>query len=254
MVTRAADRAASTLSALEALGATALSLPTIEIIPPGSWADLDAALDQIGTYHWLLLTSANAFRHLTSRMQQRGIPVARALTPMSIACVGRSTARVIADAGLPCDLVPQVSDAAHMATELVARGVSERRFLLPQAAGGRTVLQEGLREAGAIVDVVEVYRTQCPTTPDRAVVDEVAARGADAVLFASPSAVSGFASLLGRDRTLALLNQVTVVAIGTVTAGALEELGVTPDIVPPRASANAMVEALGQFAEASQRR
>ena len=49
LVTRARQQAGRLAEALEEQGAEVLRLPTIEIIPPETWADLDAVLEQAGT-------------------------------------------------------------------------------------------------------------------------------------------------------------------------------------------------------------
>jgi uroporphyrinogen-III synthase len=60
LITRTRHQASSLAAQLEALGATTLLIPTIEIIPPATYAPLDAALAQLDRYDWLLFTSANA--------------------------------------------------------------------------------------------------------------------------------------------------------------------------------------------------
>ena len=59
-VTRPAERAGALAAALEALGATVLACPAIEVAPPPSYDALDAALLRLAEYDWLALTSVAA--------------------------------------------------------------------------------------------------------------------------------------------------------------------------------------------------
>ncbi|MEO7653010.1 MAG: uroporphyrinogen-III C-methyltransferase, partial [Bryobacteraceae bacterium] len=59
VVTRAQPQAAELSSRLRALGAHAIELPAIEIRPPESFTAIDAAIDSLDSYDWLLFTSAN---------------------------------------------------------------------------------------------------------------------------------------------------------------------------------------------------
>ena len=60
LITRTRHQASELAAQLEALGATPLTIPTVEIAPPTSFAALDAALTCLRTYDWLVFTSANA--------------------------------------------------------------------------------------------------------------------------------------------------------------------------------------------------
>ena len=74
LITRTRSQASGLAAQLEALGATPILIPTIEIISPATYAPLDAALAQLGSYDWLLFTSANAveaFHHRRNLPQNR---------------------------------------------------------------------------------------------------------------------------------------------------------------------------------------
>ena len=91
------------------------------------------------------------------------------------------------------------------------------RALVARAEEARDTLPDGLRAAGADVDVVPLYRTlaSLPRHPERML-------AADAVAFTSSSTVRRFAAALpGRD-----LAGVRGVSIGPVTSATARELGV----------------------------
>ena len=60
------------IRALEALGATVLALPTVSFAPPESPAELDAALERIADFDWILFTSQNAVRFFCRRWIETG--------------------------------------------------------------------------------------------------------------------------------------------------------------------------------------
>ena len=60
LVTRAAHQAGKLSQGLRALGAEAVEVPVLEIRPPLNFEPLDAAIANLDTYRWLILTSANA--------------------------------------------------------------------------------------------------------------------------------------------------------------------------------------------------
>jgi uroporphyrinogen-III synthase len=96
--------------------------------------------------------------------------------------------------------------------------VAGRRVLVATAEGARTVLPDGLRQRGAEVDVLHLYRTR------REPVDVEAVLAADLVTFTSSSTVSNLLEALsGRD-----LSTLRAVSIGPVTSATLREHDVEP--------------------------
>ena len=77
LITRARHQAGRLAEALEELGAEVLRLPTIEIIPPETYAHLDAVLEVISGFDWLIVTSANGAAALADRMRFLGIRAER---------------------------------------------------------------------------------------------------------------------------------------------------------------------------------
>ncbi len=70
VVTRARGQAESLSAKLRALGAEAIELPTIEILPALDSEPLDRAIANLGSYDWLIFTSANGVRFFLERLDQ----------------------------------------------------------------------------------------------------------------------------------------------------------------------------------------
>ena len=68
VVTRAREQADALAARLEALGAHAIELPTIEIRPAADPAPLDRAIANLASYDWLIFTSATGVRCFVERL------------------------------------------------------------------------------------------------------------------------------------------------------------------------------------------
>ena len=109
----------------------------------------------------------------------------------------------------------------------------------------REVLPDGLREVGARVDTVAVYRTVAADVDWECLGERLKRGEFEALTFASPSAVRHFfggIDTAAREST----ERCILAAIGPVTADALRAEGIEPDVVPESAEIRALVEALAQ--------
>ena len=56
---------------LEELGAEIIEFPTIEIVPPERYDELDISIDKINTYNWLIFTSRNGVKYFFKRFFEK---------------------------------------------------------------------------------------------------------------------------------------------------------------------------------------
>ena len=102
--------------------------------------------------------------------------------------------------------------------------------------------------AMAIVDVIKVYATEEKSVAESPEAAEFRRRGADAIVFASPSAVESFLHQAASLRPDAGARQPKAVAIGATTADALRKAGIplagTASAPTAVAIRNAVIEAL----------
>src|SRR5579862_8202736 len=59
LVCRPRAQAGELVQRLEELGAAVLSMPVVEIRPPADWRPVDAAIEHLAEFHWLVFTSVN---------------------------------------------------------------------------------------------------------------------------------------------------------------------------------------------------
>ncbi|MCP5039943.1 MAG: uroporphyrinogen-III C-methyltransferase [bacterium] len=245
LVTRTLEQASAMGSALRASGAEPVVVPMIELAASERLGDLDRALSQLETYDGLLFTSANAVRFFTARARELDLTGAFATLRARVLCVGPQSARAALEAGLPVHLTGSGrGDSESFLRELVEiLPPAGRHFLLPRSDIGRDVVPDGLRAAGAEVDVAEAYRN-IPAQVDREMLRSMICDGGlDVLTFASPSAAENFYALLD-DETRRAADKLIVAAVGRTTSRALERLGVTASVVPERPGGTELIAAL----------
>ncbi|HEY4049737.1 MAG TPA: uroporphyrinogen-III synthase [Acidobacteriaceae bacterium] len=240
LVTRALEQAGGLAEALEAEGASVLRLPTIEIIPPESFAALDAALATLQDFDWLIFTSANAVRAFAERMIVREVPQDRTAA-VHVAAIGPATAKAATEHGLRVDLMPEEYVAESMVAALKEK-IPGKHVLLARAAVARDVIPEELEALGAKIEVVEAYRTILPPASIGQVRALLTGELPDAVTFTSSSTVTNFLALLSGasvDRPFAL----RAVSIGPITTRTLRERDWEPAAQASEPSIPGLVEA-----------
>ena len=243
VVTRAAAQAQRLTQLLEAVGARVLEAPAIVITPPPSWKPLDAALDALGTFTWVVFTSVNGVAMLDRRLTARGLAWS-ALGNRRIAAIGPATADALAEHGLRADVVPGEYRAEGLLERLRGVITPADRVLLPRAAQTRDVLVTGLRRLGAEVTEVPAYATRRAETGTARLREALAAGTIDAVTFTSSSTARNFAELFTEDERRTWLRRVTVACIGPITAATAAEYGLTTDVMPGEYTIPALARAL----------
>jgi uroporphyrinogen-III synthase len=245
LITRAHEQAAPLARALEALGASVLSIPTIEIVPPQSFQPLDKALKKIPAYDWLILTSVNGVKALERRMLKQEIDTGL-LRHLSIAAIGPATRAEIEALGLKVTVMPEEYVAEAVVAELAGK-VAGKRILLVRAKVARDLIPKQLRDAGAEVDVAEAYETVLPANSRKklqAALDDAAARP-HTITFTSSSTVRNFVALLPQGKSpKEVLEGVALASIGPVTSATLREVGLWVDIEAADYTIPGLVDAL----------
>ncbi len=242
LITRTRHQASDLAAQLEALGATPILIPTIEITPPASFSALDAALTCLRTYDWLIFTSANAVEAFHRRAQFLHLTQ----LPRKIAVIGPATLNAANAIGLTVDLVPPQYIAESLAAALLPEAPG-KSFLLIRAAQARDILPETLTAAGAHVTIADAYRNQIPPDSMRAIqtIFSTPATYPDAITFTSASTARNLIALL-EAASLTLPPTITLASIGPITSQALRDLGHPPTLEAPEPTIPALIQTLTQ--------
>lgn len=225
LVTRAAKQAGKLSDGLRALGAIPVEVPVLEIRPPESYAPLDAALQRLARYDWLILTSANAVRAVAERAAALGLQLGQ-FSSLNVAAVGAATAAEVQKSGLTVTLTPE-SYVAESLVAALAGQIAGRRVLLARAAIARDVIPNAFREAGAEIDVVDAYQNAVPATAPGQL-RAALAEGLDAATFTSSSSATHLAAVAQAAGIAFPFAGVPAVSIGPITSQTLRDLGWPP--------------------------
>lgn len=243
LVTRAADQAGEFSARLSKLGAAVLECPTIRITPPESWEELDAALESLSTYHWIVFTSVNAVDYFFGRLSAVGRDT-RALGGAKVCAVGPKTAESLLRFGIVPDLVPADYKAEGVVAEFSRMVLKGKNILFPRADRARDVIPLRLIEMGASVDAPVAY---CNLLPERLCPEamfELEKRRVDCITFTSSSTVANLAQMLGSDRLTDMLKGVVIASIGPITSRTCRELGLKVDVEPAEYTLEALTESI----------
>lgn len=240
LVPRPAEQGRATATAIRARGANARLLPAIEIRDPADAAPLKRAIEGLGSFDWVLFTSANGVTRFTRALSAAGLD-ARAFASAKIGAIGPKTALALEAFGLRADVIADEFVGEGLARAVLAHG-APRRVLVARALVARDVLPEHLREAGAQVEVVPVYETVTADAGE-ALRAHFERAEIDVALFTSSSTVNAVVDTLG-DRAVELLSRVTVASIGPITSQTLSERGVRADVVAKVFTVDGLLDAL----------
>jgi len=240
LVARPQEQAAQTVRALRERGARAVVRPAIEITAPTDGAPLSRAIRELAGYDWVVFTSQNGVRALLDGLRAQGRD-ARAFGCAKIAAIGPKTAAALGPYGLSADLVAEEFVAESLVEKLSGQGPLGR-VLLARAESARDVLPDGLRAAGAEVQVVAAYSTHAVSGLRRAELIAALEHEVDVVLFTSSSMVDSVVDALG-DAAASLAKR-RVVCIGPITAETARQHGLRVDLIAPVYTLQGALDAL----------
>ena len=246
VVTRAREQAGDLVRALESRGAVAVITPVIRIQPIPDLGALHAALTGLSAYRWVVFTSQNAVQIVFDRHVAWGL-TPRVFATTSVAAIGTATADVLTVRGVVPALVPEEFVAESLAEALIRQSggsLAGARVLIPSAEDAREVLATALRDQGAKVEVIAVYRTVPVQSDLSALAAEIRGGRIDAVTFTSSSTVRSFVDLVGP--AAATSGAFVSATIGPVTAGTARELGLRDIVEAEPHTVEGLVDALAR--------
>jgi uroporphyrinogen-III synthase len=162
VITRPRQQAEPLARAVAALGRTPVLLPLLEISPLADDAELRRVLAGLDAYALVAFVSPNAIDAAFAH-------IGRWPAGVDIAVVGEGSRAALAKHGvlegsvrIHCPNDPANSDSEHLLQALDTASLAGRRVLVVRGEGGRELLPDALRGAGATVETVASYRRAVP--------------------------------------------------------------------------------------------
>lgn len=234
---------------LEELGAEIIELPTIEIQPPLDYSELDSCINRIDSYNWIVFTSANGVRYFLKRFFELDRDI-RDLKGLKVCAIGSKTETEMKRYGIKVDLVPDefhaeglidafLKDASNLKD--TSKPLDGLRIILPRAEVAREVFPEKVRSLGGYIDTPTTYRAVRPDRHGKRLKRFLKEGRITIATFTSAATFKNFLNIMGED-AIELLRGVKIAVIGPVTAEAIEKKGLKVDIIPKKATIEAMVD------------
>lgn len=163
LVTRPAHQANAFCQQLEDLGAAAIRLPLLEIVPLDAAAAENALLRQqilnLDLYQQIIVVSANAARYAGELIDTYWPQLP---TGIHWHAIGQQTAAVLAGYDIHAQANPHGFDSEALLRAPQLQDVSEQRILIMRGQGGRELLATELQQRGARTEYAELYLRRQP--------------------------------------------------------------------------------------------
>ena len=229
-VTRARAQAAEIAEPLRAAGAHVVLCPLIRIEP--------CEVGELPEADWVVFTSVNGVERFMSAAEARGVNLKRS----QFACVGPATTERLERYGFRAEVVPTVHTGEAVAAALAAHtDLNGKKVLLARAADSGQALPRELRESGAQVYDLELYRSVLDEDGAKNLNNAISEGKIDLITFTSGSSIRYFVETAGTSHDL------IVAVIGPSTAEVAKKHGLRVDIEADPHTTAALVQAIEKF-------
>ncbi len=243
--TRPAQRIKDSVREAEDLGFTVMAAPSLEILP-GDESEFRRLEDAVGPGVPVVFGSSTAVEQCQRHF---GESLSTVFGGARIISIGPATTKRLEQAGFQVDAVPE-DFSSYGLVDLLKDDVEGKRVVIVRSDSGTDILSDGLRDSGAELVDVAVYKLKqvgmCPALLHMLIAIK---RGRmDVMAFTSPMSATAFVGAMrehyGREKGDEYLGQVRIAAIGRPTSERLRSLGLEPDIVPEETTFRDMLLAI----------
>ncbi len=222
---------------LAALGADVIPRPAVRIVDPADWTPVDAALERLDRYAWLVFSDGPGVDFFLKRLDDRGGD-ARRLGGVKLAAIGADAEACLRRYRLRADVVCEECEADSLVGALT-RGAHGERFLMVSADQVGSLLAESLTAVGAGVDQIVVYSRADVQRPAPSVTEVLSAGQVDWIAVTDSVAARSLDRLHGD-----VLRHARLASIGPLTSAALRACGHEPTVEASPSTMDGLVDAM----------
>ncbi|WP_111657471.1 uroporphyrinogen-III synthase [Isoalcanivorax indicus] len=160
LVTRPAGQAEALLARLQAEGFAAVHVPALAITPRPLDGAAQRLLLDVDQYHAVFFVSPNA-----ARLGCAALADVWPQWPVGVhwLAVGEATAAVLNEAGLPAEAPSAGFNSEAVLALPCLQSLADRKIMILRGDGGRELFADTLRQRGAQVMTLPLYRRHCAT-------------------------------------------------------------------------------------------
>ncbi|MFQ5476551.1 MAG: uroporphyrinogen-III synthase [Nitrosopumilus sp.] len=235
-ITRSKDDAAEFISLAEENKATAIPLPTIELISKGEKI-VDEFLDSVKQYHpdYSVFLSSKAVKLLFDTAKQVGKfeSLQLAVANTIVMSVGPKTTVTLENEGIKVNHEATNHSSVGVGEEFTTLHAVGKKVIIPRSGASNSFLKELLNKIG--IDVLEIHLYDVCAFRDTTQWNEFrelfSQNKVDGVIFTSASSVRGFFDIMSKDYNkddlLNHLSNLSLVSIGPFTSEELKKFNVS---------------------------
>ena len=227
-VTQRADLARPLVAALRERGAEVLEVPATRWVPHPDRARLDQALGKLASYDWILFTNPLGLEFFFERFFQVHQDL-RQLGSARLGAYGPRTGQKLREWRLePAAVAPDHKTPLILEAITQCGSVQGKKFLILRGDSAYEKVPEALTELGAVVEVVPCFAVVPEPEDLTGGAAELAAAGADWIVFASGLAIEHIHERFNLPGLLARFPGMRLALASPTVEWALDRLGLTP--------------------------
>lgn len=201
VITRPIHQAENIQKKLENAGAHTLLFPLIEISAPNDPARAKLQLTTLDRYDLVIFISSNSVTQSLKWLDKSTLLKSKT----KIAAIGKKTAEVLTQQGMPPDIVPRQLFNSEVFLELPEiqqlsmQQSNINNIAIVRGDSGRNLLHDTLVKRGANVDYINTYQRHCPQTDARILKQHWQRKELDIIMLTSGSSVANLFNLIKDD-------------------------------------------------------
>jgi len=246
LITRSKEQSKDFSDLLFYYGAEPVVFPTISLVPPETWAELDRAIASLERYDWIIFSSTNGVHYFMKRLKALGKDI-RALHRQKICAIGSSTAEDLLNYGINFDMVPGSFQGESIVEAFRQMNIKGLSFLIPRAKEAREIIPDSLIKMGAKVDIVTAYQNVKPHEDVDRIKKLLSDNKISVITFTSSSTVKNFLEMFDSMELKTALKKTKIASIGPITSQTLRNAGCQVDIEPSEHTITALTESIVEY-------
>jgi uroporphyrinogen-III synthase len=244
LVPRGTGQARSFSQLVRKYGGIPIEIPLIAFRPIETNQQLQAAVERIDTYDWVIFTSNVTVETFFSFMKTEIVD-----SFPKIAVIGKKTEEVLLERGFKSEFVPSAYVAEVFVEEFLPNVASGEKVLIPKGNLAREYISSALIKKGAVVDELVIYETYMPEESKAKLAAMLEAEELDVLMFTSPSTIDHFMTVVTEYNLQSHLNHCVFTCIGPVSEKRLRFYGLPVHASPEEYTVKEMIISTIEYLE-----